>query len=568
MRNSGTVRRFVAVLALAALAVTVVAAVSFEPSDPAALVALGVALVLVRAAVFRVSLGRSSWSLTLEEAVLVPAFVLLPPATVVLLRVASEPLAQALKRSALFSPQPPTPFDLLKAGFSAASMTVATGVAAAAFAVWGPDGAVERVTAGTVAALIAGVVVSVLVARVRSWIEGRHWGQVLRVDLRGDRAPLLLALWLGVVTAAASVMGSLPLVWPLGSAVILATASRLVSGIELDRTRVEALLGAGGSIHQASGRRSLDQALYTAAAQLLAVERVEVRETAPGGGEIGAPFAGRWLVASEPTGRDRPLDEHDERMLTSLSAIALTALHNATLIEKLEAQDQLRADLLAAVSHDVRSPLHSVVFGLRTIRLRRDDLDAATLDTLVDASLREAERAERLVSDLLDVQRIEHGAAETVSGVSDPADVAQRVARDHPRLADLRIDVSGARVQVAVDETWLERILENVLVNAVKHSPPGSSVRVDIASEDATVVITVSDEGPGIPASVRGAVMEAFTQGGAEREGVGLGLYITRRFVEHAHGHIELFDSEERGTAVRIRLPLAGGGDDGEGSGR
>lgn len=540
-------------------AAVLVGAMTFAPRfDVMGLVVFFVAIALCRASVLNLTRGTTTWSMSLEEAILVPALVLLAPAEFVIARVAAEPVAQLLKRYGAFSPVPrrrPDPFKLV---FGMGAGAVGSGVAAVGYAVSGaPDAALGwQLLAAVTATATMSMVISTLVSRVVSLLEGRSWREEMRRDLRKQSVALTMSLWLGAVIAVAAATGPVPLLWPLGSALVLTVVARLAAGRLLDASRVSSLLAAGATIHRQSAREPLEDALRLTAAELLHADTVEVRGSPPEHGEIGVPYIGSWLVASGRSHRDRPFDAHDLALLEGLAAMATTSHHNATLVEQLQAHDRLKSDMLAAVSHDLRTPLVTAAAGLAHLQ-NSANVPEADRDRLTEVVARSLRRLQRLVEDLLDLQRVEHRVASSAAGSCRPWIIVARLAAEHDLLVSTDIEIEGDDLPVAVEAAWVERVLENVLVNAAKHSPPDAPVRVVIgSSRDGQVPVVVEDAGPGIPPSSRRALLEPFAQAdGEQHSGVGLGLYVTKRFVEHAGGRVEIGTSRAGGAAVTVYLP-------------
>ncbi|GAA1751500.1 ATP-binding protein [Aeromicrobium alkaliterrae] len=220
--------------------------------------------------------------------------------------------------------------------------------------------------------------------------------------------------------------------------------------------------------------------------------------------------------------------------------------------------DRARAALLAAVSHDLRTPLASVKAAASS--LRNDAIDWSPDDTeALLATIEEgADRLDALVANLLDMSRLEAGA---VTSRSEPVelDTVVRVA-----VGALGPDVAE-RVSVAVDPTvhaWadaglLERVVENLVANAVRHTPGASTVRVDASASGARVLLRVVDTGPGIAAADRDRVFAPFQRLGdvPGGTGVGLGLAVARGLTESMAGSLTVDDTPGGGATFVIDLP-------------
>ncbi len=218
----------------------------------------------------------------------------------------------------------------------------------------------------------------------------------------------------------------------------------------------------------------------------------------------------------------------------------------------LESVDQQRRDLVANVSHELRTPiaaLHAVLENLA------DGVTAPDPDTL-RAAHEQTERLTRLVSDLLDLSRVEEGI-EPFSPVATDLGTLLREAVERHRDDRLEhvVAVEPAGLTVDVDPDRIDQLLANLLTNANRHSPPGGTVELRAVADDDVVVLTVSDEGPGIPVADRDRVFERFATSSARHSGTGLGLAIAR-WVAHLHGGTIVAAAPERGGAsLVVTLP-------------
>ncbi len=233
----------------------------------------------------------------------------------------------------------------------------------------------------------------------------------------------------------------------------------------------------------------------------------------------------------------------------------ITALHAL--------QEQQQA-LLQMVSHDLRLPL-SVIKGYE--QLVTDELKAQGVNGLIQQSLaaidRGITRMDVMIQDLVDVTRWEGGQldikSETVALSTYIAELLQRI---QMAMETLRIQVALPPDLPAVraDYARLERILVNLLSNALKYSDPDTPVSLSARQEDGHVVVAISDQGRGIPPAVLPHLFERFYRAAETRkaEGIGLGLYITRVLVEAHHGRLWVESEEGKGSTFFFTLPVAG----------
>lgn len=236
-------------------------------------------------------------------------------------------------------------------------------------------------------------------------------------------------------------------------------------------------------------------------------------------------------------------------------------LHDVTEIRRLE---RVRRDFVANVSHELRTPVSVIRANAET--LLEGGLDEPpTARKLVEAQLRHAERLTRIISDLLDLSRLQAGRYELDLEPVEVATVAQRAAQLVEGSARARNTVLSvvidADVTATADRKALDQILVNLLDNAVKYSPEGSRVAVRAERRDGEVVIEVEDNGPGIPPHHRARIFERFyrVDPGRSRDagGTGLGLAIVKHLAEAMGGHAEHRDARPQGSIFSITLPCA-----------
>ncbi len=221
--------------------------------------------------------------------------------------------------------------------------------------------------------------------------------------------------------------------------------------------------------------------------------------------------------------------------------------------------DRLKASMLSIVSHELRSPL-AAIKGFATSLLRSDVVwDEASKRDFLEQIDREADRLDGLVTSLLDMSRLEAGMIRLDREWCDLAELlADILGRMAPIIAhhQVNIEVGSTTVLGFVDRRYLERVVWNLVENAVHYSPPGSTVAVSIAMEGDDFLLRVRDHGIGIKAEERDKVFQRFYRGPKARPGgVGLGLAICQGIVE-AHGGTISFDSEPRkGSVFTVRVP-------------
>ena len=327
------------------------------------------------------------------------------------------------------------------------------------------------------------------------------------------------------------------------------TASDLLRGVDLEQEAVRLAELAGGVLH-------LDAA------------RLEFGEVAPAPGERALPLAvGLRPVATLLADERAELDEGvARRFLPALAALLAVVVDRSALeSEALEAEalrrsDALKTALLRAVSHDLRSPLTAILAAAGALanpdlRLGPDDREA-----LVGAIREEAARLDRVVGDLLDLSRLEAGAVDPHRELW-PAD--ELVARALESVGDeggrVIVELGEGAPPVLVDAAQIERVLANLIGNALAFSPPRSPVVVRVEPGTTELRVHVVDRGPGLTPAEREAIFRPFRRGtaaaGAPR-GSGVGLAIARGFTEANGG--ELWTQEDvAGGHFVLALPVA-----------
>jgi PAS domain S-box-containing protein len=222
--------------------------------------------------------------------------------------------------------------------------------------------------------------------------------------------------------------------------------------------------------------------------------------------------------------------------------------------ERLRMEDQMKSTFLQAVSHDLRTPL-AAILGL-AVTLERDDLTLQP-EEVRDMAARIAVNARRLdglVGDFLDLERLSRGAATPNLEPLDIGALTRELVANSELVAERRLALDVAPATIRADVTMVERIVENLLGNTVKHTPGDSRIWVRLEREEEGVLLVVEDDGPGVPAEDRERVFEPFRQGRDPGAGTGVGLALVARFAELHGGRAWVEERPGGGASFRVLL--------------
>jgi two-component system, OmpR family, sensor histidine kinase KdpD len=296
-------------------------------------------------------------------------------------------------------------------------------------------------------------------------------------------------------------------------------------------------------------------------------------DTLPGGKWLFQPLrTGRGPLGVVGIIRDEPgplLSPDQQRLLDALADQAALAFERVNLardlhLARLEVEtDRLRAALLTSISHDLRTPLASILGSATSLRSQDAILDTHTKEALLGTIIEESDRLNRFIGNLLDMTKLESGALKPRTGLNELSEVigsalqrASKILVGHRVEVDLPPDLP----MLALDMVLFEQVLFNLLDNAAKHAPTGSVITIDAGRDGDTVTLRIMDEGEGIPPGDVDRIFEKFYRaGGADRRraGTGLGLAICRGFIEAMDGTITAMNRQDRrGAMFVITLPV------------
>ncbi len=222
--------------------------------------------------------------------------------------------------------------------------------------------------------------------------------------------------------------------------------------------------------------------------------------------------------------------------------------------ERLRAEDEMKTTFLHAVSHDLRTPL-AAILGL-AVTLEREDLVLSGDESrdLAHRIAQNARRLDRMVSDFLDLERLNRGVAEPNWTLVDVGALIREIVANSDLVADRRLALDVAPLTVRADPGMIERIVENLLGNTVKHTPGDARVWVRLTRLDTGVELVVEDDGPGVPDADKEKIFESFRQGSDAAMGSGVGLALVARFAELHDGRAWVEDRPGGGASFHVTI--------------
>lgn len=279
---------------------------------------------------------------------------------------------------------------------------------------------------------------------------------------------------------------------------------------------------------------------------------------------------GVGVLGLAPRRRGLPLLSAEQRELLQACSTQLAGAVERMLLaaaarraELLAETEHTRSSLLAAVSHDLRTPLASILTAATTVAKSDSHLSPAARGELMTTIVDEAERLNRLVANLLSMTKLESGE---LLIKSQPEDVGELVSAALSALASrggterIRIDIPSDLPLIEVDSLLIEQTLINLLENALRYAPGDSAIEIEARRVEDKVLIRVCDRGPGILPHEREKVFEKFFRGSGTRHGdggAGLGLTICRAAARAHQGKLKALERPGGGTCMELTLPRA-----------
>jgi signal transduction histidine kinase len=231
------------------------------------------------------------------------------------------------------------------------------------------------------------------------------------------------------------------------------------------------------------------------------------------------------------------------------------------MITRLEHRRDEQLAFLAGVAHDLRNPLSAIRMATQAVSARRVT-DESRLRTMLELVQRQVDRLDRIAGDFLDAARIEAGQLELTMDDRDLRDVGRHAVELYASSSAahrIGLQLPDAPLLVRCDSARLDQVVNNLVSNAIKYSPDGGRIEITLERQGDEAVLSVTDEGIGIPREDHVHIFEPFRRGARLKDvvpGLGLGLAMARRIVERHGGRIEVASTPGRGSTFRVMLPV------------
>jgi len=245
-----------------------------------------------------------------------------------------------------------------------------------------------------------------------------------------------------------------------------------------------------------------------------------------------------------------------ERAAAEQLAVALERERAAS--ERLRALDEMKTTFLQAVSHDLRTPLTTVLGSALTLQRRYATLAPSDVTDLLGRLAANARKLSRLLEDLLDLDRLTRGTLTPRWQLVDLGQLVQRVVTEADMPEDHTVIVDAPTLEVAVDAPKVERIVENLLVNAARHTAPGTTIWVRVGAHPGAALLVVEDDGRGVPSDARERIFQPFQHGhthSSHAPSTGIGLALVAQFAALQGGRAWVQDRPGGGASFRVLLP-------------
>jgi signal transduction histidine kinase len=278
-------------------------------------------------------------------------------------------------------------------------------------------------------------------------------------------------------------------------------------------------------------------------------------------GEVSAFTTGRFDTGGPIAAADEPRDEIDQ-LRNACHYMATTIRHQ---LSTLQEDDRLRRELVTNISHDLRTPLASMQGYIETLIIKDDSLDAATRAKYLEIARKHATHLARLIQDLFELAMLDSSQVTPQFEQFPLPELIHDVVQEFELQAteagvSLEVNPPDAAVRVFADISLIQRVLENLVGNALKYTPAGGTVSISVQRSAAAVAVSVADTGPGIPQEALPHIFDRFYKADSgEQDGrgsVGLGLAIAKRILELHSSEISVVSKQRQGTRFHFDLPI------------
>lgn len=264
----------------------------------------------------------------------------------------------------------------------------------------------------------------------------------------------------------------------------------------------------------------------------------------------------------------RRYTEYELRALGLFAEHAAMAIRHARALERereLRAHavelDRVRAQLVGSMAHDLKSPLTAILGSAKLLIDKSEQLDAAGRRQFAEAIARQSSRLLALIERLLEAARSQAQQLPLAPGPLDVIPAIKALAESYASAysRDIQVDSGEARVIAYADAEAMEQVIGNLLENAVRHTPEGTRVRIRVTPDNGRAVVTVSDDGPGIPPDQLDSIFVPFLRADAKGGSSGLGLFVVSNLVKAMGGDISVESTPGQGASFTVSLPTHAG---------